>query len=94
MNADPTFPMENNNLNGFYYSLPALGIQWNGTAQMSFEQQGMSSLKYFDELDALMRKLPMDIEPVHARFPHRPRLTRRWWDTSFLRNGLTKNNGN
>lgn len=78
-------------MNGFCYSLPALGIQWNGANQMSFEQQGMSSLRNFDELDALMRRLPIDIEPVHAYFPHRSRLTRRWWDASFLQNDFARN---
>ena len=94
MNADPTFPMESNNLNGFYYSLPALGIQWTGMGQMSFEREVMSSLQSFDELDALMRRLTVDIEPFSARFPHKPRLTRRWWDTSFLQDDFAKSKEN
>ncbi|MGO8089720.1 hypothetical protein AB9E29_21600 [Rhizobium leguminosarum] len=94
MNADPTFPMESNNLNGFYHSLPVLGIRWNGMGQMAFERQGMSSLQNFDELDALMRKLTMDVEPFSAHFPHRPRLTRRWWDTSFLQDDFKRSNAN
>ncbi len=91
MNADPTFPTESNNMNGFYYSLPALGIRWNSTNQMAFEQQGMSSLRNFDELDTFMQKLSVDIEPINSHFPDRPRLTRRWWDTVFLRDDLKNN---
>jgi hypothetical protein len=81
-------------MNGFYHSLPALGIEWTGMSQMSFEQQGMSSLQNFDELDALMRRLTVHIEPFNARFPRRPRLTRRWWDALFLQDDFTKSSGN
>ena len=69
MNADPTWPMESNNLNGFYHSLPMLGIQWSGRNQMSFEQDAMSSLAHFDELDGFLRnKIHIDIEPLETGF--------------------------
>jgi hypothetical protein len=90
MNADPTFPMESNNLNGFYWSLPALGVRWNGMGQMSFESEAMSTLAHFDELDGIFCKLSIDIEPINPYFPHRPLLTRRWWDTAFLRESFRR----
>ncbi|MCO6187215.1 hypothetical protein [Rhizobium sp. L1K21] len=83
-NGDKTAPFESNNLNGFFHSLPALGIRWHGASQMCFEQEGMSTLANFDELDAVMKKVTLDIEPPNKIFTDRPRLTRRWWDLSFL----------
>ncbi len=44
MNDDSGYPTELDNMNGFFYSLPSLDIQWNGLAPQSFEKEGMSSL--------------------------------------------------
>jgi len=83
MNGNPAFPMELNNLNGFVHSLKAMGYSGIGH-DLSYEQRCMSTVEHYRYLRDQLANYPEDIEPYWPRFPHKPRLTRRWWDHEFI----------
>lgn len=86
MNGNPAHPFESNNLNGFVHSLRNLGISFNNYGSDSvWEKMAMTSVKGYEELKDILSQVPSDIEPLHHRFPQKPRLTRRWWDSDVVR---------
>lgn len=86
MNGNPTYPFEGNNLNGFVHSLRNLGIGFdNFGSDFTWEKKAMTSMKGYEELKDILSQVAVDIEPRNDRFPSKPRLTRRWWDSSIVR---------
>ncbi|MCE8028777.1 hypothetical protein HOP54_08755 [Halomonas daqingensis] len=72
--------MEMNNYNSFMYSLRNLGFRLNGSVTpQEWIKRAMVNIKGYEMLKQALDGLEVDIEPEIPRFPHMPRLTRKWW---------------
>lgn len=88
MNGDETHPCVLNNqqfkhsLNSFGFNIPA----WEYDAANEWERVNMTTMEGFTILKTQVYSHCSDIEPRSERFPHRPRLCKRWWDRSIIQN--------
>jgi hypothetical protein len=77
--------LQGSNMNNFYFSLRNMGIITGYHLNCGdWDEKNMISATCFYELRNLLQERPYDIEPADG-WPFRNRLTRRWWDDSFIR---------
>lgn len=72
-------------MNQFYYSLRNMGIITDFYLDGDWDEKNMITPACFYRLKSLLQERRYDIEPFDAFYPFRNRLTRRWWDDSFVR---------
>ncbi|MFD0930862.1 hypothetical protein ACFQ1T_13820 [Methylophilus glucosoxydans] len=88
MNGDETHPCLLSNqqfkhsLNRFGFKVPA----WEYHAANEWERAYMSNSEGFTILKEQVYSHCPDIEPRSDRFPGIPRLCKRWWDRSYIKN--------
>lgn len=83
MNGNAAYPHQSNNMNGFFHSLRNMGAQIS-PSDTDWDRKNMITLDHYHFLKRSLDEYQADIEPYWGAFPHRPRLTRRWWDHEFI----------